>query len=91
MDGSNRGREQRCLREFWLRTTDLLNLDLHYDTDSGSFNPLRRAHRVRDRARKVRVVDRDGSCDRDNTVESRATSAKLSSGLAEARPQSLRF
>jgi hypothetical protein len=30
--GNNR-EGQRCLREFRLRTTDLLNLDLHYETD----------------------------------------------------------
>jgi hypothetical protein len=35
-----------------------------YETNNVSFNPLRRAHRVRDRARKVRSVDCGGSCDR---------------------------
>jgi hypothetical protein len=69
---------------------DLLNLDLHYETDSVSFNPLRRAHRVHDRARKVRPVDHD-CCDSDLVVESRGTSATIPCGLAEARPQCVRF
>jgi len=73
--GSNRGRGQRCLRDFWLRATDLPNLDVHYETDSVSFNPLRRAYRVRDRACKVRPVDCGGSCDRDSTVECRGSNA----------------
>jgi len=50
---------------------------LRYDTDSVPLNPLRRAHRVRDRARKVRLVDRDG-CGSDPIVESRGTSATRS-------------
>ena len=66
-------------------------LDVHYETHSVPFNLLRRAHRVRDRARKVRPVDCGGSCDRDPTVECRGTSASLSSGLAEARQQYVRF
>jgi hypothetical protein len=69
---------------------DLLNLDLHYETDSISFNLLRRAHRVRDRGRVVRLVDHD-CCDSDPIVECRWTGATLSCGLAEARPQCLRF
>ena len=82
---------QRCLRQVWLHTKDLLNLDLHYETDSVSLNPLRRAHRVCYRARQVRPVDCGGSCDRDPTVEYRGTSATPSRGLAEARPKRLRF
>jgi hypothetical protein len=46
-----------------------------YETNNVSFNPLRRAHRVRDRARQVRSVDCRGSCDRDPTVERRGTNA----------------
>ena len=62
-------------------------LDVRYETDSASLNLLCRAHRVRDRARKVRPVDCGGSCDRDPTVECRGTNATLSYGLAEARQQ----
>jgi hypothetical protein len=65
------------LRKFRLRASDLLNLDLHYETDSFSFNPLRRAYRVRYRACTVRPVDRDCG-DRDAIVESRGTSATRS-------------
>ena len=36
-----------------------MNLDVHYETDSVSFNFIRRSHRVRDRARKVRPMDCD--------------------------------
>ena len=57
-----------------MRATDLLNLDLHDETNNVSFNPLRRTHRVRDRAYKVRLVDRDCG-DSDAIVESRGTSA----------------
>ena len=60
-----------------MRTTDLLNLDLHYETNNVSFGPLRRAHRVRDRAYKVRPVDRDCG-DSDAIVESRGPSATRS-------------
>ena len=60
-----------------MATTDLLNLDLHYGTNHVSFNPLRGTHRVRDRAGKVRLVDRDRG-DRDAIVESRGTSATRS-------------
>jgi hypothetical protein len=55
----------------------------NYDTDSVPLNPLRRAHRVRNRARKVRLVDHD-CCDSAPIVESGGTSATLSCGLAEA-------
>jgi hypothetical protein len=60
-------------RRILVCTTDLLNLDLHDETNNVSFNPLRSAHRVRDRACKVRLVDRD-CCDHNAIVESRATS-----------------
>jgi hypothetical protein len=60
-----------------LRTTDLLNLDLHYETNNVSFNPLRSAHRVRDRACTVRLVDRDCG-DSGAILESRGTSATRS-------------
>ena len=83
VDGSNKGIDRDVLREFLLRTTHLQNLDPHYDTDSIPLSPLRRAHRVRDRARKVRLVDRD-CCDSTPIVESGGTSATLSCGLAEA-------
>jgi len=46
-----------------------------YETNNVSFNPFRRAHRVRYRPCKVRLVDRDGSCDRDPTVERGGTNA----------------
>jgi len=74
-----------------LRMTDLLNLDLHHETDSVSFHPLRRAYRVRNRACKVRPVDRGRTCCRSSTVESRGTSASLSHRLAEARQPCVRF
>jgi hypothetical protein len=45
-----------------------------YETDSFSFNPLRRAHRVRDRARKVRPMDCD-YCHSTPIVESGGTGA----------------
>src|ERR1700756_382771 len=70
---------------------DLPNLDTHYEANSFSFNPLRCAHRVRDRARQVRPVDCGGGCDRDTTVECRGTSASLSYGFAEARRKWVRF
>lgn len=38
--------------------SSLPNPDLHYETNNVSFNPLRCAHRVRNRACKVRLVDR---------------------------------
>ena len=57
--------------------TDLLNLDLHYETDSVSFNPLRRAPRVLDRACKVRLVDRD-YCGSHPGMGSRGTSVTRS-------------
>jgi hypothetical protein len=60
-----------------LRTMDLLNPDLNYETNNVSFNPLRRAHRVRDRTCKVRLVDRDCG-DSDAIVESGGTSATRS-------------
>jgi hypothetical protein len=67
-----------------LPTTDLLNLDLHDETNNVSFNLVRRAHRVRDRAGKVRLVDRDCG-DSDAIVESRGASATRSVTLAEQR------
>ena len=65
-------------------TTDLLNLDWHDETNNVSFNSVRRAHGVRDRAGKVRLVDRDCG-DRDAIVESRGASATRSYTLAEQR------
>ena len=64
--------------------TDLLNLDWHDETNNVSFNSVRRAHRVRDRAGKIRLVDRDCG-DRDAIVESRGASATRSYTLAEQR------
>ena len=46
-----------------------------YETNNVSFNPFRRAHRVRDRARQARSMDCRGSCDRDPTVERGGTNA----------------
>jgi len=58
-----------------LRATDPLNPDLHMRRITSLSILIRRAHRVRDRERKVRSVDCRGSCDRDPTVERRGTNA----------------
>jgi len=51
-----------------------VNLDVHYETDAVSFNLIRRAHRVRDRARKGRPMDCD-YCHSAPIVESGGTGA----------------
>ena len=69
VDGSNKGIDRDVQENSCRVLTHLLNLDPHYDTDSVPLNPFCCAHRVRDRARKVRLVDRN-CCDSAPIVES---------------------
>ena len=70
--------------------TDSISEGLACEKDSVSCNSLCCAHRVRDRARKVRPMDRD-HCHGDAVVESRRPSATLSWGIAKARSHCLHF
>jgi len=70
----------------WIVVTDSISEGLACEKDSVSCNSLCCAHRVRDRARKVRPMDRD-RCDGDAVVESRGPSPTLSWGIAKARSQ----